>query len=433
MAEERLITKQLIKNMLLNFIVFTIIFSTLGIILYTQIENSIYKSSDEELLNSRNKAGIIERINEDESNGKKDFQPPNSVMEENPKYDNRKEININPRLIFIVRDKEGEILDINPNNENYRTIIFDKNNINTIYFINLNNQYKYRAINYQTQKNGEQVYIQVLINVDAEEAIMQNFKKLLILSLVLSVGLALGASYILSKVTLHPIIESWKKQTEFVQNASHELRTPLTIIQAKQELLLEEPESKIIDKAEDISITLNETRRLSKLVKELMELARSDSNKTKIEKTNTNADELIERVVEPFIEIAESQGKKIELTLNYSRELKLDVNKIHELLVIILDNSIKYTEKGDTINIKTEEIDGKLDIQIADTGIGVSDETINHMFDRFYREDKARSRETGGSGLGLSIAQSIINEHGGTIKAKHNNPKGTIIEIKLKK
>lgn len=431
MSEEKLIQKQIIKNMLLNFIAFTLIFSCLGIILYTQVESSIYQSSDEELLNGKNRRGITERIGGEfrnepiEENGERDFN-----KEFRPKIEN--EIMINPRIIYIVRDLSGNVLKIEPNNDNYKSFEFNSSNLNNIYMVNLNNQYNYRGINYKETQETEEVYVQILINVDAEEMIMQNFKTTLVISLILTVGLALGASYILSNYTLKPIIESWKRQTEFVQNASHELRTPLTIIQAKQELLLESPDSTIVDKAEDISITLSETKRLSKLVKELMELARSDANKTKLEKRETDIDELIKHVAEPFIEMAKTEEKQLNLELSYSKKINIDSNKIHELLVIILDNSIKYTEKGDKITIKTEEKDGKLKLSIEDTGIGISDETIKHIFERFYREDKARSRETGGSGLGLSIAQSIVNEHGGTIKALHNKPKGTIIEIKIK-
>lgn len=444
MGEEKLIKKQLLKNMLLNFIAFTIIFSTLGIILYIQVENSIYVSSDEELLNTKNRSGIMERIQDkfDEDfnewqnnlNNNYDIDADNEnerpIDELRPK--NKGLININPRLIYIVRDTTGTIKEIQPSNETFESLTFDKNNLDSIYMIKLNNEYNYRCINYMEQRDGETYYIQVLINVDAEEDIMKSFKTILVIALIISVALALGASYILSSTTLKPIIESWKKQTEFVQNASHELRTPLTIIQAKQELLLESPNSKIIDKSEDISITLSETRRLSKLVKDLMELARSDSNKTKLEKTNTDIDELIKHVTEPFSEMAKVQGKELKLDLNFNHTINIDSNKIHELLVIILDNSMKYTEKGDSITIKTEEKDGKLNLDIADTGIGISDEAIKHIFDRFYREDKARSRETGGSGLGLSIAESIVTEHGGTIKATHNKPKGTVIKIKLK-
>ena len=99
----------------------------------------------------------------------------------------------------------------------------------------------------------------------------------------------------------------------------------------------------------------------------------------------------------------------------------------------MLDNAIKYTEKGDTIELLTYSKDGKFTLEVRDTGIGISDEAITHIFDRFYREDKARNRETGGSGLGLSIADVIVKAHNGTIKASHNKPKGTVFTIKLPK
>ena len=261
---------------------------------------------------------------------------------------------------------------------------------------------------------------------------MTNFTIALIIIIVICITISLFVSYVLSKKTLKPIIESWKKQTEFVQNASHELRTPLTIIQAKQQLLLEKPESKIIDNTEDIGITINETKRLSKLVKELMELANDDSNKLVLNKEKIEIDKLIEEIAEMFKEVAMSQGKTLEIDLNYGKEVLIDESKIHELLFIILDNSMKYTSAGDTVTIRTKEKESKLIIDIEDTGIGISDEAINHIFERFYREDKARTRETGGSGLGLSIADSIVQAHGGTIKAMHNKPKGTIFEIRLK-
>ena len=121
----------------------------------------------------------------------------------------------------------------------------------------------------------------------------------------------------------------------------------------------------------------------------------------------------------------------MEIDLNYKKQISADRNKIHQVLIIILDNSIKYTEKGDSIIIRTEEKDNKFVLNIIDTGIGISDEGLKYVFDRFYREDKARSRQTGGSGLGLSIAYFIIEQHKGTINAFHNKPKGTRFEIKL--
>ena len=230
---------------------------------------------------------------------------------------------------------------------------------------------------------------------------------------------------------MKPIISSWRRQTEFVQNASHELRTPLTIIQAKQELLLQDPESKIIDKSEEIRLTLNETKRLAKLTKDLMLLARADSNQINLSKEQVNIDKLIKDIAMPYIDFVELQGKKLELNLNYKKEILIDVNKIHELMVILLDNSIKYTKDADIINVKTYSKDSKCIIEVRDTGIGISDEGKKHIFERFYRDDKARSRKTGGTGLGLSIAYFIVNSHGGSIRVEDNTPKGSVFIVKL--
>ena len=239
------------------------------------------------------------------------------------------------------------------------------------------------------------------------------------------------ASYILSKRTLKPIFIAWEKQTEFVQNAAHELRTPLTIIQAKQQLLLKEPESKIIDKSEDISLTINETRRLTKMIKELMILASADSNQLQVKKELKNIDTVIKEICTPYMEYAEMQGKKLTIELDCNKELNVDVSKITQLMVILLDNAIKYTKEGENIKVITHCKEGKSTIEVLDEGIGITEEQKKHIFERFYRADKARTRETGGTGLGLAIAQTIVKAHGGTIKVYNNEPKGTRFVVKI--
>ncbi|MBR3255568.1 MAG: sensor histidine kinase [Clostridia bacterium] len=441
MKEEKVIKNQLHKNMVFNLIAFALIFSVLGIIIYSQFSISLYKSADEELQNLNNRTGIIHRIDNNIANefdfkeDEKPFPNGNQPMpyEKNiPEDENR----INPRLIYIYRDSSGQIDEEISNKingiENVENISFDKNILDEVYEVTLDEKYEYRAINRKVEIDGKTNYLQILINVDAEKSIVESFRTNLIICIAVSMALSLIASYILSRKTLKPIILSWNKQTEFVQNASHELRTPLTIIQAKQELLLDEPQAKIINKVEEINTTLNETRRMARLVKDLMQLAKADSNKIELEKTQTNIDALINEVTKPFAEMAKLQKKKFYLDLKYGKNINIDKNKIHQMLVIVLDNSLKYTEENDEITVSTIEKDSKCVVQIKDTGIGISDEGIKHIFDRFYREDKARSRETGGSGLGLSIASHIVELHGGSIKAMHNGNNGTIIEVKLK-
>lgn len=418
MNEEEKVKKQLIKNIILNLVTFSVIFYILGIVIYSQFSNSLYISADEEL-----QKAVIQTNNKQLDMQKK------PIYKENIEIENREQ---NPRLVFIERNENGEIIENNAKNnilnDIFKDIQFNKNEINIIYEININNQYSYRAINYQLE-DGK--YTQVLINVDSENVISQKFRTTLVIAIVISIIFILIASYILSKNTLKPIIASWKKQNQFVQDASHELRTPLAIIQAKQENLLEKPESKIIDNAEDISITLKETQRLTKLIKELMELARSDSNKVKINKEKFNLDAEIKALISLYSEAAYAQNKKLILKLEYKEQIMADLNKIKELLVILLDNSLKYTEENDSIEIKTYKKDNKCIIEVIDTGIGISKEAQEHIFERFYREEKSRTREKGGMGLGLSIAYNIVKIHKGNIRIDKNREKGTRMIVKL--
>lgn len=422
MDEKKEIKKQLIKNMLINFIIYTIILFIFDLVIYNQVVFFLYKDIDKQLENSIYEIG----------SEKRPIRPDNSFAK-NPTMPEEKR-DINPRLIKIERDSNGKIQNEDElgNLERYiNEIKFSDSNLYNIYKIQIGGKYNYRVINYETTKNNEKVYIQILANVDGEEGTLENLLNILIIGTAILVIIFIVVSYILSKRAMKPIISAYKKQTEFVQNASHELRTPLTIIQAKQEMLLTQPDKKIIEKSEEINLTLKETRRLTKLIKELMELARADDNNNKIEKEETNINKLIEEVAAPYIDMAAMQEKTIEFDFKYNKIIKLNKSKINELFIILLDNAIKYTNKEDKIIIKTYEKDVKCNIEVIDTGIGISNNAIGHVFERFYREDKARSRQTGGNGLGLAIAKTIVNMHNGTIKAIHNKPKGTIIKIRI--
>lgn len=401
MSEKRIIKKQLIKNMLYTFVVFAVILMFFDAIIYNQVSNSLYKSIDEELMQATKMYDT-----KTQKNLSIFLDKPKEIQNDNlNKPDDNKftEFKINPRLVCIIRNENGEI----QNSENIgrfyedylEDLKFNKTELDKIYEIKVQNTYTYRGITVKKEIDGEKVYIQFLANVDGEAQTTKNVTDTMLFGSLIIIVVAIISSYILSKMTLKPIMESYRKQTEFVQNAAHELRTPLTIIQAKQELLLQEPNSKIIDKSEDINIILKETKRLTKLIKELMTLAMADSNELKMDKQKTNIDDLIKEVIVPYKEYGELQEKEITLDLNYGKEINIDRNKINELLIIVLDNAIKYTHEKDKINIKTYSKDGKCVIEVQDTGIGISKEAAKQVFDRFYREDKARSREKGGTGL----------------------------------
>lgn len=442
MNDQEILKKQLVNHFINNWLIFVGIFSIFGIMVIIMFNTITYNSLDKEL---KEEAQVFL---EEQSmmNAVSDFFSTRNFLIQNNEDINKqlqdiRDYNLsrkikNPKYTVIVRDSSFNIInssDLGSMYNEYKTeIFFDSSNLDNVYNLKIGNKFNYRAINVKldSEKKDNVRYIQLLVNSENEKILAETFKNIIISSIVAGVFFSLIASYYLAKKNLIPIAETMVKQTEFVQNASHELRTPLTIIQTKQEMLLREPNAKIIDKSEDIVLSLNETKRLAKLTKDLMTLA---TDKMVLEKENVAIDELIKNTLKPYEELVVLEEKELRLELQYEREINLDVNKFKQVLIILLDNSMKYTEKGDSITIATFLKDGKCNIEVRDTGIGISDNGLKEVFTRFYREDKARNRETGGSGLGLSIADSIVKAHGGTIKASHNEPKGTIFTIKLPK
>lgn len=427
--EKKLIQKQLLKSLFLTFVTFTFLLVSFDIFIYHVVKKSIFEYVDKELVHSKedfNRPKMFDKENlvlkeKDVNKG------PSFEMDKNQNNDFKFEI-LNPRIIMIERTLDGDITNIDEIGAFYAAyeseLSFDSTDIDNIYNLDVG-KFSYRGLNFKINDG----YVQLLINIDSEQNSINNVVKTLVIGSFLILIISLGASYLLSKRTLKPIIESYRKETEFVQNASHELRTPLTIIKAKQELLLQEPNSRIIDKSEDINVSLQETRRLTKLIKELMILAKSDSNKYELNKEDIIIDNLIKDLLTPYMELY--SDRCIRLDLEYGKKCNLDKDKISELLIILLDNAIKYTKENDEITVKTFEENKKLVIEVIDTGIGINDDAIDKVFDRFYREDKSHSRKILGNGLGLSIASVIVNSHKGTIKVSHNKPKGTIFTIKI--
>ncbi|MEK3992567.1 sensor histidine kinase [Robertmurraya sp. FSL R5-0851] len=431
MFKEKIFRSQQLKFMIFNLIAFTIIFTIFGIIIFSQVQGTLFKKTDEELLMVKEKhmSEFSDITNGDRPLDSIDRTPPN----------NDQRAIKNPRIFILNWDKDGEIIEGDQIGslfyESYlQDFTLDKNNLDTVTNITIDDQYHFRYLLFEdTNEDDEVAYVQLMINTDAEETIINNFQKLIIIFSIVFIVLSISASYILSKKMMQPIILSWKKQAEFVENASHELRTPLTIIQNKLELLLTSPQEKIANKFENIALSLSETRRLSKLTSDLLTLARADSAETQLVKQSIHVDTFVKNVCAPYIEIAESQDKHLWLQLNCDIKMEADEVRLHQLLVILLDNALKYTGENDSIGVKTYEEDHKIVFEVSDTGIGIKEENMKYIFDRFYREDKARSRETGGVGLGLSIAHWIVKQHEGTIKASQNKNKGTTFKVKLPK
>jgi heavy metal sensor kinase len=223
---------------------------------------------------------------------------------------------------------------------------------------------------------------------------------------------------------------SFAEVRRFTADASHELRTPLTAIRTEAEVALQRP----LNAAEHqqlLGSILEECERLTRLTDQLLTLSREEAARPQAPGQMLDLGGLVAAVVETMRPLAEA--KKLRLTISPNGTIKVpgDEARLRQVFYNVLDNAIKYTGEGGAIDVQISERDGHALLSIRDSGIGIAPEHLPHVFDRFYRVDKARSRADGGSGLGLSIVQSIVQAHGGRIDLVSAVGQGTTCTITL--
>jgi len=217
-------------------------------------------------------------------------------------------------------------------------------------------------------------------------------------------------------------------QRQFMEDISHELKTPLSVLKGELEVTLKRIRS-TQEYETALQSSLEEVNRLAGIVENLLTLARFDAKTTALHAQNLDLNGLVKDTVEAIQVLAIQKNITLQLNSAHTVEVLADKNQLKRLLLNILDNAIKYTPSGGKISVDLRQQKDSADIDISDTGIGIPENELPHIFDRFYRVDKSRS--TIGFGLGLSIAQSIAMAHGGRIYAKANTPHGTIFTITL--
>jgi signal transduction histidine kinase len=230
---------------------------------------------------------------------------------------------------------------------------------------------------------------------------------------------------------LASLAEAYDAQQRFVADASHELRAPLTVIRGNLHLLAAEqaPGLSPEEKREVLADTQAEAERMSRLIDDLLALARADAGAT-IAQEQVELDRLLVETLRPYQR--RSQGGPVALRLTHIEPVTIigDPERLKQLVVIFLDNAFRYTPAGEVrVSLQADGVWAKL--TVADTGIGIPAADLPHIFERFYRADKARSRTSGGTGLGLSIARWIVDRHGGTINVRSQVGQGTVFEILL--
>jgi two-component system sensor histidine kinase CiaH len=244
--------------------------------------------------------------------------------------------------------------------------------------------------------------------------------------------LALAGGYVLAGRALRPIRAAMDSQRAFIADASHELRTPLSVMRANAELLKRHPSEPVGTNPEAVDDIIGESDRLGRLVGQMLTLAQADAGQATLSLSEVALDELAEDVARGMRLLAERCGVAFEAEVDGPLRLRGDGDRLRELMMILTDNAIKYTDAGGRVRLEVRRASGgKATVRVSDTGRGIPPEALPHVFDRFYRVDKARSREAGGTGLGLAIARWIAEAHGGSIRAESAPGVGTTFTVEL--
>lgn len=273
----------------------------------------------------------------------------------------------------------------------------------------------------------------IFIDTHPQDEILGELLGALVLASISGLVLAFFGSLFMTNRALIPIKESWKRQKDFVADASHELRTPLTVIETTLDILFSRRHQSIESQIKWLENIQTENKRMTKLVSDLLLLARADSEQGILEKKIFSLHSALIEAYIPFESIALQKGISLEPFEGPSVEFCGDELRIKQLVVILIDNALKHTPSGGNVRMILRDIGSSIEIVVSDTGEGIEKEHIDKIFQRFYRVDKARSRKEGSVGLGLSIAQWIIKEHNGSVKVDSDKGTGTTFSIILPK
>jgi signal transduction histidine kinase len=342
----------------------------------------------------------------------------------------------------LVVNANGEILDYSikdPNSQLIQTIqkrISERRGYKSHFFIAANEERtsQYAIFGFPI-KDGSQNILYLGEDVREDIKLLNQMKLLVVIFSVILLVVATGIGYIFAGRAMVPITKAFKKQQEFTANASHELRTPLSVLLSSAEIL-EEQKSQLSSIHQQVLNNMQEEiRRMIQMVEHLLILARNDSNQQSSSYESFDIKEVIYAEVKRIEIIAlEKQIEFVVMDLSPDNAMLYvgDSGHIHLLIYILLENAVKYSPDNSLVTIKCNTLGvDRCEIIISDQGYGIPQKDIPFIFDRFYRVDKARSRDSGGNGIGLAIAAAIVNNHGGKITVSSVINQGSSFHIYL--
>ena len=238
-------------------------------------------------------------------------------------------------------------------------------------------------------------------------------------------------SVFFSRWALGPVARAWDQQQRFVADASHELKTPLTVILANTSILRAHPERSVTSQSQWIESTQSEAERMQELVRDMLDLARPEHAETVREHARVDLTDLVEGGLLQFESVAFERNVSLASDIDRDVSVTGDAARLRRLVTTLLDNACKYVEKGGRIAVTLRQTARRIELHVHNTGTVIAEEDLPHVFDRFYRADKARTRSEGSYGLGLAIAREIAEEHGGSIAAASDETNGTTFTVAL--
>jgi len=438
--------------------VLAVVLSVFGLSAYFEMRNSIHETVDESL---QDRVGGVR-----------------GLIERNSPYGRdevRRELREHSELaggaLLQVSDQQGDWLYRSASMNDYEIPIATRSFTGPFTFVSHN--MPFRVVNAKIKVGNQSYLVQVAAPLDDFYEALHRFGTLLLVSIPILLLCAAGGGYWMSQRALAPVDQitqtarsisvqnlssrlavpktrdelqrlsqtlnsmlerleaAFKKITQFTADASHELRTPVALMRTRAELSLRKPRS-----AEEYRDALTQVHselvKISSLVEKLMLLARSDYGAETLQLATSNLAEIVREACDQGTTLAES--KQIDFHKDIPQEpvwIDADPNALGRLFLILIDNAVKYTPPGGRVDVVVKGEGGSALGEVRDTGIGIAEEDLSHVFERFYRADKARSRESGGVGLGLSIGRWIAEAHAGTIEVQSSLGHGSVFQVRL--
>jgi heavy metal sensor kinase len=321
--------------------------------------------------------------------------------------------------------------------------------------------------------DGTQFLIEVAAPYNQIEAVLNGLLLTFALGLPLIVAVAIGGGYVLMRRALRPVDEirqkaaqitsrnlserlpvvhtgdelerlatdlnhmierleeSFQQVNRFSADASHELRTPLTVLQGGLEAIAQKEHNLPAEVRDTIGSALEETQRLAKIVESLLAISRLETGEARVQLGRLDFAELVCTTADQMRLLAEEKHISLSCDGTEPVQVEADPARLKQVVVNLLDNAVKYTPEGGSVIITVNSQNGRAVLEMEDTGLGISASDLPHIFERFYRADKARSRQMGGAGLGLSIVRSICTAHGGQVTVTSTEGSGSRFRIEL--